>query len=103
MASRCSLPIRHLILFLEEVRLKLSVFRFRKLIFIVNDWICGAFINCKTSDPVPIVRSSIAGYENCGFGRIIELENPISLQHAAELLKKYLKLQNCIINFNLFA
>lgn len=63
--------------------------------YIVNDWICKAFQSHKITNPTPIVQSNIVGFENCGFGRIIELENPISLYQAAELLKKYLKLKNC--------
>lgn len=62
---------------------------------LVNDWICKSFENFKINSSVPIVRSAHQGYENCGFGRIIELGEAISLNQSVEVLKRFLKLENC--------
>lgn len=63
-------------------------------LFTVNDWICDAFKEFTFSSKSPISRSTVAGFENCGFGRIIELDSPISLNVAAKVLKKYLGLSH---------
>lgn len=68
---------------------------------LVNDWISDAF--GKIQESAPIVRSLHAGFENCGFGRIIELSEPISLNTAVKALKAHLKLEKrnyyVLINF----
>ena len=63
--------------------------------FVVNDWICDAFNKCKIISSVPILRSNLEGFDNCGFGRIIELSEAISLNQSAELLKQFFNIKNC--------
>lgn len=63
---------------------------------IVNDWICKVFDGCEISSSAPIIRSSLIDYEGCGFGRVIELKEGISLNQSASFLKQFLKLSNRI-------
>ena len=65
------------------------------ILFLVNDWITRAFLDFEISLLAPIIQSSIPEFENCGFGRIIELNEPISLDKAVSLLKDFLKLKHC--------
>lgn len=58
---------------------------------VVNDWMTGAF-DGLFKDSIPIVPLKVDGGEGCGYGRLIQLSEKISLSDAISRIKSHFKL-----------
>lgn len=61
---------------------------------LVNDWMLNAFSDCSAFESVaPIQPTKCDAESGCGYGRLMKLEKPISIEEACEVIKAHFGLK----------